>query len=154
MLETARKRDLWAGALMIAFGVVAIGEGQRLSLGTLTEMGSGYLPFALGILLAFLGVVMAAGAILSRAAEDDGHEAIARPDWRGCVAIVAGVAAFIGLGEYLGLAPATFACVFISAMGDRTSTLRGACVLALIMTAIAAGLFVYLLQVQFPIVRW
>ena len=139
---------------MVAFGVVAILEGRRLSLGTLTAMGAGYLPFALGLLLLLLGLAIAAGPFMHPATGGDGHEAVVAPDWRGCAAIVGGVAAFLVLGDFAGLGPATFGLVFISAMGDRTATLRGSLILSAAMTAIAAGLFVYLLQVQFPIVRW
>ncbi len=154
MRGVAGKRDLWAGVLMVAFGLAAVAEGRRLRVGTLTDMGSGYLPLALGLVLAILGVVIASGAVMSREPGDDDHEAIAHPDWRGCIAIVGGITAFVWIGNFFGLAPATFACVFISAMGDRKSTPLGAAVLAAVMTAIAVGLFVMLLQVQFPVWRW
>jgi len=94
------------------------------------------------------------GGLMSRSTAETDTAPLPAPDWRGCGAIVIGVLSFIILGEYFGLGPATFVCVLISALGDRTMTLLGAFVLALAMTAVAAGLFVYLLQVQFPIVRW
>ena len=155
MRALTAKRDLWGGALMLAFGIVAIVEGERHTVGSLTQMGSGYFPIALGALLSVLGVIIALGAVFSGAGDEDGDATkLPRPDLRGGCAIIGGIVPFIVLGEYLGLAPATFASVFIAAMGDRHATLRGALVLALALTAVAAVLFVYELQVQFPLLRW
>jgi hypothetical protein len=118
-------------------------------------MEAGYFPVMLGVLLIALGLLIAGMAIRHRsAAPSVAAETFALPDWRGCSAIVGGVLCFIIIGAYFGLAPGTFLCVFISALGDRTATLRGAFTLAAIMTAIAVGLFAYALQVQFPILDW
>jgi putative tricarboxylic transport membrane protein len=58
------------------------------------------------------------------------------------------------LGHYAGMAPAIFACVFVSALGDRSSTYRGAFILSLIMTVFGVALFAYVLKVPFPVFRW
>ena len=79
------------------------------------------------------------------------EDAITDPQAR--AAILGGIVLFIVLGEFAGLAPATFALVFVAALGDRQSTWIGALVLAAIMTLMAGVLFWYLLQVQFPIWR-
>ena len=52
------------------------------------------------------------------------------------------------------MAPATFACVFVSALGDRTATLKSSLVLAAGVTVFGVLLFSYLLKVPFPIFRW
>jgi hypothetical protein len=150
------KKDLAGGLLMILFGAGAVIEGQRHTMGTLTRMGTGYFPVILGCVLALIGVMIVLGSFFpSETAEDDNHgEIVHAPDWRGCIAIVGGLVAFVVLGEYLGLAAATFAGVFISATGDREFTVKSALFLASGMTAIATVVFWYLLQVQFPIVRW
>ncbi len=61
---------------------------------------------------------------------------------------------FIVFGELLGMAPATFVCVFVSALGDRTATLKSSAVLALGVTFFGVLLFHYVLQLPFPIFRW
>lgn len=150
------KQDLTGGLLMVLLGAGAVLEGQRHSMGTLTRMGTGYFPVILGCVLAGLGVMIVLSAFIpSAAAGDDSHgEVIHSPDWRGCIAIISGLLAFVVLGDYFGLAAATFACVFLSAAGDRDFTIKSALFLAATMTAIATVVFWYLLQVQFPIVRW
>ena len=48
----------------------------------------------------------------------------------GWVCIILGPVFFIVFGRFFGLLPATFACVFVSALGDRDTTLRGATILS------------------------
>jgi hypothetical protein len=75
------------------------------------------------------------------------------PDWRGAAAIIAAVALFIALADRAGLAPATFACVFVGALGTRTTKLIEAVILAAGVTVFGVLLFHFGLQVQFPILR-
>jgi hypothetical protein len=56
-------------------------------------------------------------------------------------------------GEYGGMAPATFACVFISARGDNTATWKSSFFLALGVTFFGCLLFSYVLKVPFPLFR-
>ncbi len=62
--------------------------------------------------------------------------------------------AFIVLGKYGGLVPATFAVVFISALGDRENTLRDSAILSLGMVGVCLVVFWWLLQIQLPLFQW
>lgn len=156
MRDLVRRRDAWAGMLLLVVGLAVVLESRSLSVGSLTEMGPGYFPMVLGAILACIGLAVAATASAAEAASGAAstlalHDRIMPPDWRGICAIVTGVVAFLVLGRYAGLIPATFACVLISALGDRVMSLRAALTLAVVMTAVAVGLFHYALQVQFPL---
>ncbi len=61
--------------------------------------------------------------------------------------------AFIVFGEYGGLLPATFACVFVAALGDKETTLKQALILAAGITVLGVLLFSFLLKIPFPILR-
>jgi hypothetical protein len=63
-LEMLRKRDFYAGLLMVAFGLVMAVHGPSYSLGTLMHMGPGFLPTSLGVILIVLGVAIALPAFL------------------------------------------------------------------------------------------
>jgi hypothetical protein len=76
------------------------------------------------------------------------------PQWRGWICIVLGVAAFPVIGKYGGFVPATFAIVFISALGERENTWRGITLLALAMVAFCIGVFWWGLNIQFPLFGW
>lgn len=56
MTAFARHRDCIAGALVALIGAGAIVEGQSYGVGTLTAMGPGFFPVALGAGLVGLGV--------------------------------------------------------------------------------------------------
>lgn len=150
------KKDYYAGALMVIVGLAAAYAAAGYHLGTLARMGPGFFPCAVGVLLALIGVAIAVSA-----RTDDGPPATTghgygqgMPDLRGCACIIAGILAFLLLGEYGGLLPATFAIVFISALGDRGNTLKQATFLALGMCAIAGVVFWWALQLQMPLFRW
>ncbi len=146
-----RNRDYYAGALMAMIGAGAIVEGWSYGVGKLTAMGSGFFPVALGVGLVVMGALM---AILRAPAPDahDGH-AVGAPDWRGAAAITASVVLFIALAKSAGLFPAIFACVFVGALGTRTTSLREAALLALAVAVFGVLLFSFGLKIQFPIVR-
>jgi heme A synthase len=155
MTALANRRDLYCGAVLALIGAIAVNEGRHHHIGSLTEMQAGYFPIVLGTILIALGLLIAATSFRRQPADAESTaEEFRMPDWRGCSAIILGVLAFIVLGGYFGLAPATFFCVFISALGDRNASWRGAFVLAAALTAVAIGLFAYLLQIQFPILQW
>jgi putative tricarboxylic transport membrane protein len=146
------KRDYYAGALMILLGLVAAHDGAGHDIGNLHQMGPGYFPIALGVLLVILGILIAGTA--SSGAPTDEEAALPHGEWRGWFCIVAGPALFIALGRQTGMLPATFACVFVSALGDRETTLKGAAILAAGVTAFGVMVFHYLLKLPMPILTW
>ena len=148
-----RKRDFYAGGLVILFGLVMALKGPTYHLGSLMHMGPGFLPTALGIILIGLGLVIAGGAINIPEGEDE-DLLPAHPEWLGWACILAGPLCFIIFGGYFGLIPGTFACVFVSALGDRTATLKGSLLLAALITVFGVGLFSYLLQIPMPLLAW
>ena len=148
-----RKRDFYAGALVIFFGLVMALKGPGYRLGTLMHMGPGFMPTALGIILIGLGIAIM-GTGLSVPDGEDEDILPANPEWFGWACILAGPLCFILFGSYFGLIPATFMCVFVSAFGDRSATLRGSFVLATVVTVFGVALFSYLLQVPMPLLAW
>lgn len=147
------KKDYFAGGLMILIGAGATLQGLTYKLGTLTHMGSGFFPVSLGILLTFLGIMIAGTAIGSTPSGDQ-HILPERPEWLGWLCIIGGPICFIVFGELGGMIPGTFMCVFVCALGDRTATLKGSFILAAGITLFGVLLFSYLLQIPFPLLRW
>lgn len=148
-----RKRDFYAGGLMVLFGLVMALKGPTYTLGTLMHMGPGFMPTALGVILIVLGILIAAPASGARDEHDD-QIMPENPQWWGWLCIVAGPLLFILFGSYGGLIPGTFACVFVAALGDRTTTWKGALGLAAFVTAFGVLLFSYILRIPMPILEW
>jgi len=148
----SRRRDFLAGGLMMLLGLTAATAGAGYNIGTLQRMGPGFFPLALGVILTLLGVLIAgAGAAVGAEAEDS---LPAEAQWRGWSCVIAGPLLFVLFAHYGGLLPATFACVFVSALGDRTARLRSSLVLAAGVTLLGAILFHLLLGVPLPLWSW
>jgi hypothetical protein len=145
-------RDYYGGALMLLIGLGAVAQGLRYGVGTLTHMQSGFFPVALGCVLALLGVAIAASA--KREEASDAAEDALPPEWRGWICITVGILAFLLLGRYGGLLPATFALVFISALGDRDNSVRAALILSVAICAVSVAVFWWALKLPFPLFSW
>ena len=61
----AWKRDYYAGGLMLLLGIGAAVTGSGYKFGSLARMGPGFMPVVLGIVLAFIGLLIAGTALLS-----------------------------------------------------------------------------------------
>ncbi|MFM0347830.1 tripartite tricarboxylate transporter TctB family protein [Paraburkholderia sp. RL17-347-BIC-D] len=151
-LANKTRRDYLAGALMLLIGLGAMLQGTTYHVGTLTDMGPGFFPVALGVIMAFVGISIVIVAKVGTAPKDE--EKRQRPEWTAWAHILASIVAFVVLGKYGGLVPATFALVFISALGDRKNSWKSALALALAMVLLAAVVFRWALQLQFPLFSW
>lgn len=156
-------KDHVGGLLLVAagLGVVVAGLGYRV--GSLRQMGSGFFPVVLGALLALVGVALLATTPLAHRdapaappppGAEHAHLSGPRVQWRGWLCILGGVAAFVVLGAHGGLVPASFASVFIAALGDRRNTPRDAAALALAMTVFGVLVFHYGLHLLLPLFAW
>jgi hypothetical protein len=153
---TGNQRDVLGGVVCIATGIGAVAEASRYTLGTLAQLGPGFYPAILGALLAGVGMMIAGSALLRRTqpeVPDPLHDP-GPPEWRGWGCIIGGVVLFIVCAWSLGLVAATFACVFVSALGDRTNTVRRSLLLAVAVTGGGALLFRYFLGVSLPLWQW
>ena len=132
----AWKRDYYAGGLMLLIGVGAAVTGTGYKFGTLARMGPGFMPVVLGVVLAFLGLLIA-GTALGSSEPDDKKFLPDNPQWFGWLCILGGPVLFIIIGQYGGMIPAVFACVFVCALGDKTATYKSSAVLAFLGLLIA-----------------
>jgi len=148
----ALKRDYYAGGLMLLLGLGAAMTGTGYKFGSLARMGPGFMPVVLGVVLAFLGLLIA-GTALGSSEPDDTRFLPDNPQWFGWLCIIGGPVLFIILGQYGGMIPAVFACVFVCALGDNTATYKSSAILAAGITVFGVLLFHYLLSIPFPLLR-
>jgi hypothetical protein len=150
-MRRVNRKDFLGGGLMLALGLGAAFQASHYEFGTLRRMGPGYFPLALGVILAVTGLAILLGSLRGAAAAAAARLA---PEWRGWICICAGVASFAVIGRWGGLLPATFASVFLAALGDRKNTPAAAGVLAAVMTLVCLVVFWWLLKIQLPLFRW
>ena len=148
-----RKRDFYAGGLMILFGMIMALKGPTYQLGTLMHMGPGFLPTALGVILIGLGVAI--GATATTVPEGDDEDILpAEPQWFAWACILASPLVFIIFGAYGGMVPGTFMCVFIAALGDKDATWLGSFLLSALITFFGVMLFHFVLQIPMPVLKF
>ncbi|MBR0642965.1 tripartite tricarboxylate transporter TctB family protein [Plastoroseomonas hellenica] len=154
LLTSPRYKDYCGGLILVIVGLAAAFQAQSYQIGTLTRMGPGFFPAALGIILAAAGAVLL-GTTMARNARNAVIEdqSVRRhpPEWRGWACICLAVIAFAVLGELTGLVPATFTCVFIAALGDRDNSLRDIVLLSIGVTIAGVAVFWWGLGILFPL---
>lgn len=154
--EIVRKRDFYAGGLMLLIGLAIALKGSTYRLGTLMHMGPGFFPTSLGVLLVLIGLAIAAPVFVPSAEGAGQKESILpeHPQWWAWFCILMSPVLFIVFGSQFGMIPGTFSCVFIAALGDKKQTWKSTVILATVVTAFGVILFSYFLQVPMPILTW
>ncbi len=154
--ELMGKRDFYAGGLMLLLGLGIALKGATYRPGTLMHMGPGFFPTALGVILVILGIAITAASYVQPAEGGEHGESILpeHPQWWGWFCILMSPVLFIFFGSHFGMAPGTFACVCIAALGDKQATWKSTIILATVVTVFGVSLFSYFLQVPMPIFSW
>lgn len=134
--------ELGAALVVFALGAFMTVQGLGYSIGSINRMGPGFFPVAVGIIMMLLAV----GIML-----EVRYSLTPAPDFplRPLTAISAGLIAFGVSIEPLGLVPATFILVLVSAFGDTSMTLLRAAISAAAIAAL--GYVVFVLGFRLPL---
>jgi hypothetical protein len=132
---TVNIRDIGAGLIFIAIGILFGLGALGLELGTALRMGPGYFPLVLAGILVVLGLVILAQAF--------GHPTTGRlaVPWRGLVLILAAPVVFGLTVRGLGLVPAVMLVVLISAFASRRMSVPLALALTVALTLFCVLVF-------------
>lgn len=152
-------KDHVGGVLLAAVGAVVVMAGVGYGTGSLRQMGSGFFPVVLGVLMALVGAALLAtaqraGLPAAEPPPETAHLAGPAVQWRGWLCIIGGVLSFVVLGQHGGLVPASFVSVFVAALGDRRNGVRDAAGLAASMTVLGVVVFHYGLHLLLPLFTW
>ena len=139
-------RDVAAGLFILAIGIAVGIASLELDFGTPQRMGSGFLPFWLGILMGIVGLLIIIGALRG------GETFPEFPTVRPLAALIFGFAAFAFLVAPAGLVIAAFAGVMVTSFGTKQVHLVQTVIFAAALAGLSALLFVVLLEV--PINIW
>jgi hypothetical protein len=141
-------RDLISGAALLVLGcAVSLYSLLTYSTGTITQMGPGMFPAALGAVLGVLGAVIAVPAWFR---SGEVPEIAIRP----LVVVLVSIGAFALLLEPFGVVPAVVVLTVGAVLADDQVGVKGAAILSLGMAATTVLLFQKLLGVPFQAFRW
>ena len=143
-----RNQDALAGLLFIGLGAIGFAIALGYKFGTSIEMGPGYFPRILSLILIGFGIVTFVRGVRS-GTEIDGAWA-----WLPLALLTLSIVLFGFLIERLGLVPALVALFFIAAYAGHEFRAREVLVLTAVMSLFAAVVFVWGLKLPYSLFAW
>ena len=145
---TVNSKNLGAGSTFLAVAAIYGGTAlQSLPMGSLTNMGPGFFPALLCIILAILGTILVIASFLE--GRQPAFGAIA---WRALFMISAGVLFFGTFIRETGLALAVFVTAFVVSLAAAETRPQVAAAIGLALSAFCVVVFVYGLRLPLPVV--
>ena len=130
-------RDFLAGLLFIAIGAGGFGIALSYPFGSVQQMGPGFFPRVLGVILVGFGVVTIVRGLRSGEPVQGGW------GWFPLAMLTASLVAFGWLMEHVGLVPSLVALIVSSAYAGREFRWGEVAVLAVAMTLLALAIFIW-----------
>ena len=140
-----RNRDFLAGLLFVAVGAGGFGVALSYPFGTLQQMGPGFFPRVLGVILVGFGLVTLVRGLRSGERVEGA--------WGGfpLAVVTAALVAFGWLMERVGLVPSLVVLVVASAFAGREFRWGEVALLAAAMCLLAVAIFVWGLGLPYPL---
>ncbi len=138
-------KDFWSGVLFALLGIGAIAVGSRYPLGSAARMGPGYFPCILGILLIFLGAIIAL-----RGMRVPG-EPVPRWHWRPTLVVLGTVIVYGLIVATVGIAISTVFLIVAASAASHEFRFKESIVAGVLLSALAVFVFVMGLGLQLPI---
>lgn len=149
MSPSIRKpKDLVTGLLFLALGAGVVYASSAYNFGTARQMGPGFFPVILGLILCVLAAFMIAGSFFGQATQT---MQFTGEHLRGAVLVLVGVLLFGLLIRPAGLPIAIAAMLMVSTLAMRDFGYRGRIVTTAVLAAFSTVVFVLALGQPIPI---
>ena len=142
-------KDILAGLIFIGFGLATFVMAGDYAMGTALDMGPGYFPAAIGLVLAGIGA-----AAIVRGLTQKTPDPITPHRLQPLILIFAGILAFSLLIERAGLVVASAALIGLACLPRLRSHPLEVLAIYVVLTAFSALVFVVLLDMQLPLLPW
>jgi putative tricarboxylic transport membrane protein len=133
--------DFYSGLLLVAVATVALLYIRTLAIGTVLEMGPGYFPLGLALVLLGMGLCLVVKGLLTS------EKPVGVFHLRPLFFILLSFAAFGVLVERAGLLLAILAQVAVAHFASVESQWRQSLVIGIVLAAASAVIFVWLLKI-------
>lgn len=140
--------DFTSGLALVLTGTVFALASLQYPIGRSSQPGPGYFPLLLSVLLALLGGLLAAKALIVPPDEQEPMEAIA---WRPLLVVAAAIALFGFLLPRAGLVVTFPVLVVVVGLASREFRWRASLIAAAVLTGSAWLVFVVLLKLPLPV---
>jgi hypothetical protein len=146
-LKIRNQRDFGAGVMFILVGIFFALIATQYRMGTAAKMGPGYFPFWLGVLMAFIGLLLLFNSLAKKTAE----EKMPKWDFKIMLWITGSVVLYGVLLPTMGFFVAVFALVLVSASAGHDFGWKGSLLNAVILMLFTYLAFVKGLGLSFPL---
>ncbi|MBL8370402.1 MAG: tripartite tricarboxylate transporter TctB family protein [Burkholderiaceae bacterium] len=150
------EKDFFSGLMFTIVGGAFAFGATTYNIGTGARMGPGYFPLLLGIVLAILGMIITAQALISGRPGGDKIGAFA---WRPlCFIIGANLLFGVLLGGLpsigvpaMGLIVAIYGLTLVASLAGERFNFKEVLIVATVLALMSYGAFIMLLKLQFPV---
>jgi hypothetical protein len=142
-------KDIFAGLIFVAFGLTTFVLAHKYEIGTAVDMGPGYFPAAIGIVLAVIGIAAIIRGITQKIADP-----ITPHRLEPLILIFAGILAFSFLIERAGLFVASAVLIGLACFRRLRSHPIEVFVVYSVLTGFSALVFVKWFDMQLPLFWW
>ena len=146
-MKIRNQRDFGAGVMFILVGIFFALIATQYRMGTAAKMGPGYFPFWLGVLMAFIGLLLLFNSFAKKTAE----EKMPKWDFKIMLWITGSVVLYGVLLQTMGFFVAVFVLVFVSASASHDFGWKGSLLNAVILMSFTYLAFVKGLGLSFPL---
>ena len=143
--DLGTNKDFLAGLLFIVLGGLAVFFAGDYPMGWIERMGPGYFPTVLGWILCLFGAYVLLRGLFT------GERIQGEWGWRPLGLITLSIVVFGFTMERIGLVPALLVLFFVAALAGRDFRFKEVLLLGILMSAFAAGVFVYGLKLPYPL---
>lgn len=143
-----KNQDALAGLLFMGLGALGFAIALGYKFGTTVDMGPGYFPRVLSLVLIGFGIVTFLRGVRSCMPVEGGWA------WLPLLLLSASLLLFGFLLERVGLVPALFALFFVAARAGHEFKALEVLLLTVVMSIFAAAVFVWGLKLPYALFAW
>lgn len=156
------QKDFYSGLLFMALGMAFAIGARDYGMGTASNMGPGYLPFGVGCILTFIGLLITLNSLRGEPKADEDIGSIA---WKPLIYVISANILFgVALGGLniagtqiippLGLIIGVFLLVILASKAEAHFTWRNALILSAVLAVGSYLLFSVMLGLRIPVWPW
>lgn len=149
-MKIKNQEDFWAGLMFVGFGVLAIYMSQDYPMGTASRMGPGYFPTWLGGIMLVLGAIVTLLAIRPSSPVT----VVKGFAWKAAILLSIGFLVFGWGVDHIGFIPSLIAITIITSAAGQRFRIVEVLILSVVLTAGAVGIFIYGVELPFPLFWW
>lgn len=140
-------RDFWAGVYFILIGAAAMIISRDYPMGSALRMGPGYFPTVLGGIVVVFGLYVLIKGVINN------EKVVGNWSLRALFVLPAATWIFGVMMETVGFIPALFVLMYTSSLAGREFKFLEVTIMAVVMTAICTGVFIYGLGLPYPLFK-